>query len=627
MAIIVENLKKNFGEKEIFSSVSFRLEDGEKAGLLGANGEGKTTLMRCILGLEDYDGGFIRKNPFEKIGYSSQIADVGGTLWEQLTASCAEIFSVKEKITDTEKMISQEKDKERLETLLADYAALEERYEHLGGYDYERKIKSTAFGLGFCEDDFSRPAKDFSGGQKTRMLLASALLGEPDFLFLDEPTNHLDIAMTEWLEEYLAAFRGGILLISHDRYFLDRIVGKVLHLENKKLKAYKGNYSKWQKQKELNDTALELAYEKQQEHIKATEEYIRRYKAGIKSKQARGRQSQLDRIDLIDAPHKRSSFRLKLAAPTESADKVLVMKGLAVGYNSSKIIEDIDLILQKGEKIALLGDNGKGKSTLLKTVMDMLPAVKGEYILGRRVKAGYFSQGHDGLFGSDTLLSHLTDHYDLSNERARTLLGGMLFKADDVFKTLDDLSGGERARIALLKLLLDGANFLVLDEPTNHLDINAREVVEDALDMWPGSMLFVSHDRYFVSRLATRIWEIDNGRITDYGGDYEWYKSRKLEAQKDESPAAKTKDGKKSQNAGKKEKKPQNIEQKISDIEDALRGEEALLRHLETRMSDPQMHTDMAASQEIAKEHAEQQKKVDELLQRWEELCFWQEES
>lgn len=627
MTIVVENLTKNFGEKAVFSDVSFRLEKEEKVGLIGANGEGKTTLMRILLGFEEYDGGKVQIDKMIKIGYAAQNAKVSGTLWQQLASDSKEIFALQKQMRTLEKEISLQKDEQSLEELLKQYALLEQSYEHAGGYSHEQDIRKVAFALGFSEEDFDKDASAFSGGQKTRMHLATALLGEPDFLFLDEPTNHLDVAMIEWLEGYLAEYRGGLLLVSHDRYFLDRVVKKILYMQAGKLKVYRGNYSDFAKQKEQQDEALAAAYEKQQEHIKETEEYIRRYKAGIKSKQARGRQSQLNRLERIEAPIRMQEFKLRLPQPPESADKVLALEKIFVGYGEP-LLKNISLVVKKGEKVALLGENGAGKTTLLKTIMGDMQPLHGEREFGKRVRPGYFSQGHDGLFGSQTVLEHLQMNYDLSEERARTLLGGMLFRGDDVFKELGTLSGGERARVALLKLILEGANLLILDEPTNHLDIKSCEIVEDALLYWQGTILFVSHDRYFVDKIATKIWTIEDNKVTEYIGDYAYYKSKQqeLEVQKKQAVIKET-IALPVSNITFKSKRPQNLEKRIETVELSLREQDALLRFLEKRLADPLEHVDFEASSVLAQEYADKKKLVDDLLAQWEQLLHMQENS
>lgn len=633
--VVVENLAKSFGEVEIFADVSFRLEERDKVGFVGNNGEGKTTLLKCLLGLEEYDHGRINFQTGLTVGYAAQQGVLqGATLWQQLTLSHKDVAVIQEQINELEKAISKETEESVLTELLQQYANLQAKYEHAGGYVYEQEARKIAFGLGFTETDFVSPIAEFSGGQKTRALLASALLGKPDLLILDEPTNHLDIAMTEWLENYLAEYSGAILLVSHDRYFLDRIVNRVFLLQKGRLKTYKGNYSHYIKQKTEQDMALASAYDKQQEHIKKTEDYIRKYKAGIKSKQARGRQSQLDRLDRIDAPVSIKNFGLRLPKPQESADKVLICEGLTIGYGDKPLLQDFTLLLRQAEKVALIGNNGAGKTTFLKTITNQIPALKGTVNLGNRVKIGYFSQEHITLFGQETLLATVMNDTLMPEEQARNLLGGMLFQGDDVYKRLDDLSGGERARMALLKLVLDGANFLILDEPTNHLDINAREIVEEALVNWQGSLLVVSHDRYFLDKIAGRVWEIEDSKLVDYLGNYSYFRMKKQELwEKQLEQAASVQEAKtvKKEIADKPEVKKsrrssvQNVEKRLASVELSIREQEALMKVLEMRMANPDEHIDVEASSNLAREYEQIKSHLDELLQEWETLLLAQE--
>lgn len=636
--VVVENLAKSFGEVEIFSNISFRLEENDKVGFVGNNGEGKTTLLKCLLGIEEHDQGRINLQTGLTVGYVAQHGFMqGATLWQQLVSSQKDIAIIQEQITELETSISQENDEKIMAELLQQYSKLQAKHEHSGGYVYEQEARKIAFGLGFTEDDFSCSIDEFSGGQKTRALLASALLGKPDLLVLDEPTNHLDIAMTEWLERYLVEYNGAVLLVSHDRYFLDRIVNRVFLLQKGKLKTYKGNYSHFIRQKDEQEKALASAYEKQQEHISKTQDYIRKYKAGIKSKQARGRQSQLDRLERIDPPVVINDFSLRLPKPQESADKVLVCEKLTIGYESKVLLEDLTLLLRQGEKVALIGANGVGKTTFLKTITEQLQSLKGTISLGNRVKLGYFSQEHISLFGRETLLETLMQNVLITEEKARNLLGGMLFQGDDVFKRLDDLSGGERARMALLQLVLDGANFLILDEPTNHLDINAREIVEQALVGWQGTLLVVSHDRYFLDKVANRVWEIEDRKIVDYLGNYSYFRVKKQELieKRMESEAVLTVNKKNIVKEKevvvevKKSKKPslQNVERRLANVELSIREQEALLKVLEFRMADPSEHLNVEASNALAKEYEDIKAFLDRLMLEWEELLLAQESS
>ena len=497
MQLVVDKIARSFGINEIFKDISFMIDKGEKIGLVGVNGSGKTTLLRCLLAPETVDGGVVRFEPGLKIGYVEQgFQNIGtGSLWQFMLRSCPEIVTMREELAALEALSAQLEPGAELDGVLEEYARVTKRYEHVDGYNYEAFIKRVLIGLGFEEAVWDKTAEHFSGGQKTRMMLAAALVRQPDFLILDEPTNHLDIAMTEWLEKYLQEFKGGLLAVSHDRAFLDNIATRILEMEGGHLTSFKGNYSKYLVQKELQTATLEAAYASQQDYIARTEAYIRRFKAGIKSKMARGRQSQLDRLERMDAPVQHEEFALRLPPAPESAERVLILDNLSVGYGDNVLLHDIDLVLRKGEKVGLLGPNGTGKTTLLKTVLGELPPLKGTVQIGNRVKVGYFSQSYERLAPKQTLLDNFLVEYGFTEERTRSLLGGMLFHGDDVFKEIGTLSGGQKARLVLLKLVLDGANCLVLDEPTNHLDIMARETVEAALTAFDGTVLVVSHDR------------------------------------------------------------------------------------------------------------------------------------
>ncbi|MCQ2363853.1 MAG: ATP-binding cassette domain-containing protein, partial [Acidaminococcaceae bacterium] len=399
--------------------------------------------------------------------------------------------------------------------------------DDLDDYTYEVRIKKVLIGLGYTQEWWDRDAATLSGGQKTRLLLACALAQEPDFLILDEPTNHLDILMMEWLEGYLREFKGAVLLVSHDRAFLDNVVSRVLEAERGVVQSFRGNYSAYVQQKELQQQSQQAAYDAQQEYIARTEAYIRRFKAGIKSKQARGRQSQLNRLERLDAPVEQEEFVLRLPSATECANRVGVFDHLTIGYGEKVLCTDINLELLRGEKVALIGANGSGKSTLLKTLLGEVQPLFGNVKIGNRVQIGYFSQSYERLNPEETLLDNFLNEYGFTIEHTRSLLGGMLFHGDDVFKKIGELSGGQKARLVLLKLVLDGANFLVLDEPTNHLDILARETVEAALCAFDGTVLLVTHDRVFVQEIADRIWEMGEGKLRDYKGGWDIYQKQK----------------------------------------------------------------------------------------------------
>ena len=639
MQLVVENIAKSFGIHEIFKDVSFMLDQGEKVGLVGVNGGGKTTLLRCLLAPETVDGGFIKFEPGLRIGYVQQgFQGIGeGTLWQFLVNAGKDILELRQKMAELEKQVASAKGDE-LDSLLADYARVSNIYEHADGYNYENRIKIVLHGLGFPENEWDKPAENFSGGQKTRILLAAALVKEPDLLILDEPTNHLDIRMTEWLEGYLRNFKGGVLIVSHDRFFLNNVVGRVLEMEGGHLQNFKGNYDQYLAQKEIQMATMEAAYEAQQEYIARTEAYIRRFKAGIKSKMARGRQSQLNRLERVEGPERIEEFELRLPPAPESAERVLVLEELSVGYGENVLLKDINLVLRKGEKTALLGPNGAGKTTLLKTILGELSPVTGKAKIGNRVKIGYFSQSYERLDPNQTLLDNFLTEYGYTTEHTRSLLGGMLFHGDDVFKEIGTLSGGQKARLVLLKLVLDGANLLILDEPTNHLDIAAREAVEAALEAFDGTVLLVSHDRYFINEVASRIWEIDNQQVNDYKGNYSFYVEEKVKRAALEATAD---TGSKSDNkVAAKESRPakakpeekqrryseQELEKLLAKVELNIREQEAMLKLLEKQLADPANHEDLENSARLAEEYEKMKKEIDKLMLKWEELMAADEE-
>lgn len=618
----VEGLTKAFGVETLFSEVSFELRRGEKAGLIGGNGTGKTTLLRCLLGLEAVDSGSVSVPSGETISYVEQEAELGnGTLYEELCSAYQEVLQVQQDMRRLEKEIAAETDKAAQEPLLAAYAQALERFEQGGGYEYESRIRRVAFGLGFTDEDLARPLTTFSGGQKTRIFLARALIRQPDFLFLDEPTNHLDIGMVEWLEEYLTGYGGGVLIISHDRYFLDKVVGRIMELENKALTAYRGNYTEYLGQKAERMAALANAYEKQQEYIAKTEEYIRRYKAGIKSKQARGRQSQLNRLERIVMPGNEARFDyFAFNPPAECAQRVAELLEATAAYGERVIFNKVSLLIRRGDGVALVGPNGAGKTTLLKLLTGDLEVTGGRVKLGSRVKLGYFSQEHENLNEKVRVLDEIMLEYELSEERSRHYLGAFLFRGDDVYKIIGDLSGGEKARLAFLKLMLTGANFLVLDEPTNHLDIPAKEAVEEAICTFPGTFLAVSHDRYFLDKVANCVVELEHGQLTEYAGNYSYYREKRVETVKAAPSAPAVKPEKEATKKQERSKRPQDKERQVRKLEEEIAGLEAELKVLEVRLNDPASHTDPAASRELSGEYAARQAELAIKYEAWMDL-------
>lgn len=647
----VNGLNKSFGIDELFHDVNFSVASGDKVGFVGANGAGKTTLMRILLGKEEADGGLVQFDSADSIGYVEQQADFGeGTLYDEFKRAFDDVLNLADRKRSLEKKIA----KDTSEEVMQEYSKVVEQFERLEGYDYESRINRIAFGLGFTENDFEKNVQHFSGGQKTRICLAKALLREPDFLFLDEPTNHLDIKMIEWLEAFLKNYRGGVLIISHDRYFLDKVATKIIELDNKTVTSYEGNYTYFIKVKTQRRAALKSAYEKQQEHIKKTEEYIRKYKAGIKSKQARGRQSQLNRLERILLPPESAAFNyFAFNAPPECAQRVAELEDVAAFYDKNEIFSHLSLLIRKGDGVALVGPNGAGKTTLLKVLLGELPTPTGRVKIGSRVKIGYFSQQHEGLNMGNTILDEIMYTYGIDEEQARHYLGAFLFYGDDVLRIIGDLSGGEQSRVAFLKLMLTGANFLVLDEPTNHLDIPAREAVEEALMAYPGTFLAVSHDRYFLDKVANCTLELADGKLTEYAGNYSYYlmkkelaTAEKAEAESEHKLAEKR--AKDKQLKAKKKNKaqlqavscsdtnsPKNDKAelgKIQSMSETKRQEmiqraeaeiamaEAELKALEYQMNDPEIQKDLAESQKIAAAYAAKEQEIDERYAKWERL-------
>lgn len=644
MQLVVDRVAKAFGIHEIFKDVSFMVEQGEHVGLVGVNGSGKTTLLRCLLQPDYVDSGAIKFEPGISVGYVQQgFTDIHGTIWEFMYNSCEEVLQLRDKLQHLEQE-SAGLDGAALEAVLDEYARVTKRYENLDGYNYEMRIKRVLIGLGYTEEWWQQDAATLSGGQKTRLMLAAALVRNPDFLILDEPTNHLDIVMTEWLEKYLQEFRGGLLVVSHDRAFLDNVAVRILEMEGGKLQSFKGNYTRYLEQKAIQTATLEAAYNAQQDYIARTEAYIRRFKAGIKSKMARGRQSQLDRLERIDAPVQNEEFELRLPPAAECADRVLIMEDLTIGYGDKVLAKGINLTLRRGEKAALLGANGTGKTTLLKTILGETNPLKGRAKIGNRVQIGYFSQSYERLNPKQTLLDNFVIEYGFTEEHTRSMLGGMLFHGDDVFKEIGTLSGGQKARLVLLKLVLDGANCLVLDEPTNHLDIMARETVEAALTAFDGTVLVVSHDRYFVNEVATRIWEIEDQTVKDYRGNYDFYLEEKQklaeaeaqakaaaeqaqyyaeqQAKKDAQKAAVEVQSNKQSKKDNKQKRysPDEAEKLLPKIELQIREQEAMMKLLEQQMADPANHEDPSHSAAMAAEHDAYEEKIAQLMEKWELL-------
>ncbi|HET7094213.1 MAG TPA: ABC-F family ATP-binding cassette domain-containing protein, partial [Thermomicrobiales bacterium] len=545
--LTVADLAKSYGSEGIFAGVSFQLAEREHAALVGANGAGKSTLLQIIAAAETATSGTVALAGGARLTYLPQEArfESGRTVREEARLGLADVLATGERMRAIELQMADAAADE-LDALLAEYDRLHVRFEAANGYDVEHQTDRVLMGLGFNESQFAEPVAQLSGGQKTRVALAKALLAAPDLLLLDEPTNHLDLAMLEWLEDFLRSWTGACLIVSHDRYFLDRVTTRTLDLSFGRLEDYPAPYARYlELRKERLDRRWQ-EYDAQQAYIQRTEEFIRRYKAGQRSKEARGRQTRLERLERIERPQELESLNLRLNPPIRSGRDVVSTSALRVGYRAEGserlLVETSDLKIERGDRVALIGPNGSGKSTLLKTIVGELSPLKGRINFGANVKMGHYAQGHEGLPLDGTPLSVILDAQPMGEESARTYLGRFLFGDDDAFKPISALSGGERSRLALAELLLRQANFLVLDEPTNHLDIHTRETLEEMLARFEGTILFVSHDRFFIDRIASRVWAVEDGALRQSLGNYTDHQrqlGRRQEAEKESvAPAA-----------------------------------------------------------------------------------------
>lgn len=536
MALIqVNNLYMGFSGECLFKEVNFSVDEKDKIGIIGVNGAGKSTLIKLLLGLENSEvdpstneRGVISKKSNLKIGYLAQNTELNknNTVFNELMTVFNSLLDDYKKIQELNSMLSLNIGD--FEEIMNELGEISERYERNEGYSIEYKIKQILNGLNISENLWNLEISKLSGGQSSRVALAKILLEEPDLLILDEPTNHLDLTSIEWLEKILKDYNKAILLISHDVYFLDNVANRIFEMEGKRLKDYKGNYSDFLIQKEAYLSGEVKAYEKEQEKIKKMEEFIRRYKAGVKSKQARGREKILNRMEKMENPViATKKIKLEFNIKAQSVDLVLDIKNLSKRFEDKNLFKDVNLKIYRGERIGLIGKNGTGKSTLLKIINKLERQTSGEFSLGERVSIGYYDQNHQGLGLNNNIIEELMYYFTLSEEEARNICAAFLFREDDIYKKISSLSGGEKARVAFMKLMLEKPNFLILDEPTNHLDIYSREILMDSLENYPGTILVVSHDRNFLDSIVNRIYELKEVGVEAFDGDYEQYKKQK----------------------------------------------------------------------------------------------------
>ncbi|MBN1954486.1 MAG: ABC-F family ATP-binding cassette domain-containing protein [Anaerolineae bacterium] len=615
-------LAKSFGAQDIFAGLSFDIPRGARIALVGPNGCGKTTLLRLIVGLESPSAGQIQSARGLRIGYMPQQAqmEAQGTLWQAMEAVFGDLLAQAERLRQLEAAMANP---ERQEAALERYGPLLEAFELAGGYTYSERIKRVLTGLGFSPDELEIPLAHLSGGQRTRALLARLLLENPDLLLLDEPTNHLDLDGVEWLEEYLQKWEGSLLIVAHDRAFLDQVVGQVWELSFGQLTTYRGNYSHYVAQREERIARQQESYERQQAHIARTEDYIQRYIAGQRTRQAQGRKKRLDRIERIERPREQRTMSLDLGRPLRSGDLVLGLYNLSVGYTPQAPLFFVDETeLRRGQRVALLGPNGSGKTTLLRTVLEEIEPLAGRIRLGAGVHVGYFAQAHAGLDLDKTLLDTIMDAGLPSLSRARDLLGRYRFSGDDVFKQVRDLSGGEQARVALALLAMEGANLLLLDEPTNHLDIPSQEIMQEVLGKFQGSILLVAHDRYLIRALASHVWAIVAGQLRTFSG-YDAYRDwlREQHSVRSADPEPGRQEWEAEREARRRaEREAEYKARRRSEAEAAIHALEERLAQVEAELARASTAQDVERVTKLGVEHAQLQQELDVQWAAWAEL-------
>jgi ATP-binding cassette subfamily F protein 3 len=632
MILSCSNIDKTFVDNQVLKGASFHIEDYEKAAIVGINGAGKSTLLKIIIGSLPADNGLVTFAKDKSFGYLAQHQAVDSTnsIFDELLTVKAEVLELEAAIRQAELDMNHAQGDE-LESLLKKYTNMTHRFEDINGYAYKSEVTGILKGLGFSEDDFTKKVSTLSGGQKTRVALGKLLLQKPDLIMLDEPTNHLDLNSIAWLETYLLNYKGAVIIVSHDRYFLDRIATKIIEIDNGIVTSFKGNYSDYAVQKERIRTEQMNAYLNQQREIKHQEAVIDKLKQFNREKsikRAESREKMLDKVERLDKPSEvKADMKLTLTPHIQSGNDVMSVEGLSKSFDNQKLFSNVSFEIKRGEHVAIIGDNGTGKTTLLKIINELVAPDSGVIKLGSNVEIGYYDQEHHVLHMDKTLFEEISDDYPyLTNTEIRNTLAAFLFTGEDVFKKISSLSGGERGRVSLAKLMLSKANFLILDEPTNHLDIMSKEILESALNAYEGTVLYVSHDRYFINKTASRILELTQKEFVNYIGNYDYY----LEKKDTLSPTAVSETPSKSDTDTsvkldwKQRKEEQAIirkrENDIKKCEARIEELETLGANLDVEMSKPEISTNSVKLQEIADKRSKVDEELNTLYEKWEEL-------
>ena len=636
MILACQNISKAFGTNEILKDASFHIEEREKAALVGINGAGKSTLFKIIVGEMTADTGEVILSKGKTLGYLAQHQDLTGdlTIYEEVLQAKQDLIRMEERLRALEEEMKHEQG-ERLEELMNTYTRLSHTFELENGYAYRSEVVGVLKGLGFEPEEFEKKVSTLSGGQKTRVALGRLLLTKPDVILLDEPTNHLDMESIAWLEGYLLNYSGAVFIVSHDRYFLDRVVTKIVEIDAGKVTTFEGNYSAYSQKKAMLREAAYHAWMNQQQEIRHQEEVIAKLKSFNREKsirRAESREKMLDKMEVLEKPSEvRADMRIRLEPRVTSGNDVLRVSNLSKSFPGQPLFSDLNFEIRRGERVAIIGNNGTGKTTILKILNGVVAPDGGQIELGTKVQIGYYDQEHQVLHMDKTIFQEISDTYPyLTNTEIRNVLAAFLFTEDDVFQPIHTLSGGERGRISLAKLMLSNANFLILDEPTNHLDIVSKEILEQALKDYTGTVLYVSHDRYFINQTATRILELTNQQLVNYIGNYDYYLEKKEELTSIYAPSAAADNVEKpAQSAVKLDWKTQKEEQaRQRKRENDLKKTEARIEELETRdaeideeMSLPEVATDVAKCVALSNEKAEIAAELEQLYEKWEELA------